>query len=375
MTGPEEVRCTLMRGGTSKGAYFLAGDLPADPGARDGLLLRIMGSPDRRQIDGLGGGHPLTSKVAVVSRSDDPAADVDYLFLQVAVDRPEVTDRQNCGNILAGVGPFAVERGLVPAGDAETSVRIRMLNTGELAVVTFPTPGGRVDYAGDTGISGVPGTAAAVVVEFPQGGGPLLPTGHVRDVVAGVEVTCVDNGMPVVLIPAGALGVTGYEEPGDLEEDVALADRLREIRLEAGRLMGLGDVEGATVPKLTLLAPPREGGAVTTRTFIPVRCHTSIGVLGAASVAAGIRLPGGVGEGIAQQPGTGDRVRVEHPTGFLDVETDVDPGTGDTPPVVRRTAVVRTARKIFDGTVFPRSAETAPIPAQPSGDHHDSAAR
>ncbi|WP_253195480.1 4-oxalomesaconate tautomerase [Streptomyces sp. JHA26] len=375
MTGSDGVRCTLMRGGTSKGAYFLAGDLPADPGARDDLLLRIMGSPDPRQVDGLGGGHPLTSKVAVVSRSDDPAADVDYLFLQVAVDRPEVTDRQNCGNILAGVGPFAVERGLVPAGDTETSVRIRMLNTGELAVATFPTPGGRVDCTGDAGISGVPGTAAAVVIEFPQGDGPLLPTGNVRDVVAGTEVTCVDNGMPVVLIPAGALGATGYEEPGDLEEDVTLADRLREIRLEAGRVMGLGDVEDATVPKISLLAPPREGGAVTTRTFIPVRCHPSIGVLGAASVAAGLRLPGGVGEGIAELPGTGDRVRVEHPTGFLDVETDVDPGTGDTPPVVRRTAVVRTARKIFDGAVFPRSAETAPIPAQPSGGHHDSAAR
>ncbi|MEU3660461.1 4-oxalomesaconate tautomerase [Streptomyces sp. NPDC032940] len=371
MTGPGEVRCTLMRGGTSKGAYFLAGDLPAEPDARDDLLLRVMGSPDPRQTDGLGGGHPLTSKVAVVSRSADPAADVDYLFLQVAVDRPEVTDRQNCGNILAGVGPFAVERGLVPAGDPETSVRIRMLNTGELAVATFPTPGGRVDHAGTARISGVPGTAAPVVIEFPQGAGPLLPTGNVRDVVAGTEVTCVDNGMPVVLIPAEALGVTGYEEPGELEADAALARRLREIRLAAGPLMGLGDVEAATVPKLTLLAPPRDGGAVTTRTFIPVRCHTSIGVLGAASVAAGLRAPGGVGEGIAALPASGDLVRVEHPTGFLDVEVRVDPG----PLVVRRTAVVRTARKIFDGTVFPRPAATAPVPAQPSGDRHDSAAR
>ncbi|GGS88206.1 4-oxalomesaconate tautomerase [Streptomyces griseoviridis] len=365
----------LMRGGTSKGAYFLAEDLPSDAAARDGLLLRVMGSPDPRQIDGLGGAHPLTSKVAVVSASEDPEADVDYLFLQVAVDTPEVTDRQNCGNILAGVGPFAVERGLVPAGGTETTVRIRMRNTGELAVATFPTPGGRVDYTGDAGISGVPGTAAAVVIEFPQGGAPLLPTGNVRDTVAGTEVTCVDNGMPVVLIPAAALDVTGYEEPRDLEEDVALADRLREIRLAAGRLMGLGDVEGTTVPKLSLLAPPRAGGAVTTRTFIPVRCHTSIGVLGAASVAAGLRLPGGVGEGIAELPGSGDRVRVEHPTGFLDVETAVDPGAGDTPPAVRRTAVVRTARKIFDGTVFPRPAGTAPVPAPSSGGNDDSAAR
>ncbi|MER7230168.1 4-oxalomesaconate tautomerase [Streptomyces olivaceus] len=370
MTGTGEVRCTLMRGGTSKGAYFLAGDLPADPGDRDGLLLRIMGSPDPRQIDGLGGAHPLTSKVAVVSRSADPEADVDYLFLQVAVDAPEVTDRQNCGNILAGVGPFAVERGLVPAGDTETSVRIRMRNTGELAVATFPTPGGRVDYTGGAAISGVPGTAAAVVIEFPQGAGPLLPTGNVRDTVAGTEVTCVDNGMPVVLIPAAALGADGYGTPADLEQDTALAGRLREIRLAAGRLMGLGDVENSTVPKLTLLAPPRDGGAVATRTFIPVRCHTSIGVLGAASVAAGLRVTGGVGEGIARLPDSGDRVRVEHPTGFLEVDVDLDPSS----PVVRRTAVVRTARKIFDGTVFPRPAATA-APATRSGGDHDPAAR
>ncbi|WP_031060363.1 PrpF domain-containing protein, partial [Streptomyces sp. NRRL WC-3774] len=280
----------LMRGGTSKGAYFLAHDLPAEPALRDGLLLRIMGSPDERQIDGLGGAHPLTSKVAVISPSADPEADVDYLFLQVAVDRPEVSDRQNCGNILAGVGPFAVERGLVPAGERETSVRIRMVNTGDHAIATFPTPGGRVDYTGDAEISGVPGTAAPVVIEFPPGAGELLPTGHAVDVIDGVEVTCVNNGMPTVLVPAASMGVTGYELPRDLEEDVALADRLRAIRLAAGRLMGLGDVSGATVPKLTLLAPPRDGGAVTTRTFIPVRCHTSIGVLGAAGVAAGLRI-------------------------------------------------------------------------------------
>ncbi|SEE96401.1 4-oxalomesaconate tautomerase [Streptomyces sp. 3213] len=367
----------LMRGGTSKGAYFLAEDLPADPAARDDLLLRVMGSPDPRQIDGLGGAHPLTSKVGVVSVSADPEADVDYLFLQVAVDRPEVTDRQNCGNILAGIGPFAVERGLVAPGDGETSVRIRMLNTGELAIASFPTPGGRVDYTGTAEISGVPGTAAPVVIEFPQGASPLLPTGRIRDVIAGTEVTCVDNGMPVVLIPAAALDVTGYESPKDLEESLTLADRLREIRLGAGKLMGLGDVENTTVPKLSLLAPPRNGGAVTTRTFIPVRCHTSIGVLGAASVAAGLLLPGAVGEGIADVTEQSDRIRIEHPSGFLDIETSVTRASGEAAPVVRRTAVVRTARKIFDGTVFPRSAETAPTPAlvRPLGGNDGSAAR
>ncbi|NUR67203.1 MAG: 4-oxalomesaconate tautomerase [Streptomyces sp.] len=351
-----------MRGGTSKGAYFLADDLPGDPAVRDELLLRIMGSPDERQIDGLGGAHPLTSKVAVVSPSSAPDADVDYLFLQVAVDRPEVSDRQNCGNILAGVGPFAVERGLVPAGEERTSVRIRMVNSGDRATATFPTPGGRVDYTGEARISGVPGTAAAVVIEFPPGEGELLPTGNARDVIAGVPVTCVDNGMPTVLIAATELKVTGYETPKDLEEDLTLADRLREIRLAAGRLMGLGDVSDTTVPKLTLLARPREGGAVCTRTFIPVRCHTSIGVLGAASVAAGLRIAGGVGEELAELSGESDRIRIEHPTGFLDIESSLGT-TSDGLPSARRTAVVRTARKIFDGTVFPRAA------ARPQGGH------
>ncbi|WCH96900.1 4-oxalomesaconate tautomerase [Streptomyces moderatus] len=363
---PAEVRCMLMRGGTSKAAYFLAADLPADPAARDELLLRVMGSPDERQIDGLGGAHPLTSKVAVVSPSSDPRADVDYLFRQVAVDRPEVSGRQNCGNILAGVGPFAVERGLVPAGEEETSVRIRMVNSGDLATATFPTPGGRVEYTGDAEISGVPGTAAPVVIEFPPGAGKLLPTGRVRDTLDGTTVTCVDNGMPTVLITATSLGVTGYETPKDLEEDLTLADRLRELRLAAGHLMGLGDVSDVTVPKLTLLAPPRHGGAITTRTFIPVRCHTSIGVLGAASVAAGLRVEGGVGTDLARLPDDGDRIRIEHPTGFLDIESGLaTDATGL--PTARRTAVVRTARKIFDGTVFPRSAETAPLPAPTPG--------
>ncbi|MFF0078130.1 4-oxalomesaconate tautomerase [Streptomyces canus] len=358
----EGVPCLLMRGGTSKGAYFLADDLPAEPALRDDLLLRIMGSPDERQVDGLGGAHPLTSKVAVISPSADPDADVDYLFLQVVVDRPEVSDRQNCGNILAGVGPFAVERGLVPAGEQETSVRIRMVNTGDRATATFPTPGGRVRYTGDAEISGVPGTAAPVVIEFPPGAGELLPTGKAVDVIDGVEVTCVNNGMPTVLIAAASLEVTGYERPRDLEEDLALANRLHSLRLAAGRLMGLGDVSDATVPKLTLLAPPRDGGAVTTRTFIPVRCHTSIGVLGAASVAAGLRIEGGVGAGLAATDPESDRVRIEHPTGFLDIESSLAATPGG-PPSARRTAVVRTARKIFDGTVFPRAVD------RPTGGH------
>jgi 4-oxalomesaconate tautomerase len=355
-----------MRGGTSKGAYFLAEDLPADPAERDRLLLRVMGSPDPRQIDGIGGAHPLTSKVAVVSRSDRPDADVDYLFLQVGVDAATVSDRQNCGNLLAGVGPFAVERGLVdPDASAEghTRVRIRMVNSDSLATASFPTPGGVVDYAGTTSISGVPGTAAAVLLDFADtegsSGHGLLPTGRLRDLIDGIPVTCIDNGMPVVVAAAADLGVTGYESPAELAADTALVERIQWLRLKAGRLMGLGDVSDAPVPKTTLVAPPRDGGAVCTRTFIPLRPHASIGVLGAVTVATALLLEGAVGHDLARLPSPGTPLGIEHPSGRLDVEVEVevDPGDGTAPPRVRRSSLVRTARKLFDGTVFPRPAQ------------------
>ena len=349
--------CMLMRGGTSKGAYFLAGDLPADPHERDQVLLRVMGTPDPRQIDGLGGAHPLASKVAVVSRSAGPDADIDYLFLQVGVEAATVSDRQNCGNLLAGVGPFAVERGLVPAGDVRTRVRIRMVNSDSLATATFPTPGGVVDYGGETAISGVPGTAAPVVLDFAdtEGAacGSLLPTGNVRDDIDGIAVTCIDNGMPVVVVAAGDLGVAGFETPAELAADADLRERVQSLRLAAGKLMGLGDVTDAPVPKTTLVSPPREGGAISTRTFIPLRPHDSIGVLGAVTVATAVLLEGAVGHDLARLPSPGAALGVEHPTGRLDVGIDLD--TATTPPRVRRSSLVRTARKLFDGTVFPRT--------------------
>jgi 4-oxalomesaconate tautomerase len=341
----------MLRGGTSRGLYFDAGDLPSDPAERDDLLLRLMGTPDPRQIDGLGGATSLTSKVAVVGRSADPAADVDYLFLQLGVDEATVSDQQNCGNILAGVGPFAVERGLVPAGEIETRVRIRMVNSDSVAVATFPTPDGHVEYHGDVAIDGVPGTAAPVVLDF-AATGSLLPTGRVRDVIDGIEITCVDNGMPVVLATARAFGLTGYESPGQLSADPALLDRIDAFRRQAGQLMGLAGT--GSVPKTVLIAPPRDGGQVSTRSFIPVQPHTAIGVLAAITVVTGILLPGAVGHELtAGWPAGMSRVDVEHPTGHLLVDVSVDP-TAE-PPRVVRSGVVRTARKLFDGIAFPRA--------------------
>jgi 4-oxalomesaconate tautomerase len=349
------IPCILMRGGTSKGPYFRAADLPADRATRDKVLLAALGSPDPRQIDGIGGAHPLTSKVAVIGPPSRPDVDVDYLFLQVVVDAPRVDDSQNCGNILAGVGPFAIERGFVPARDGVTTVRINMLNTKSVAIAAVRTPGGRVDYAGDARIDGVPGTAAPVAIDFldiaGSSCGALLPTGRAVDTVEGVPVTCIDNGMPVVILRAADLGVSGQETPKALEGDAALKARVEAIRLACGRLMNLGDVARKTVPKMSLVAPPAAGGTIATRTFIPHRVHEAIGVLGAVSVATACLLPGSVAAGVAAiGPGDAQRIDVEHPTGFFGIEMAVDRSGNEIR--VTRSALLRTCRKLMSGEVF-----------------------
>ena len=346
------VRCMWMRGGTSKGGFFLKQDLPADPAARDALLLRVMGSPDPRQIDGMGGADPLASKIAVVSRSQRPGVDVDYLFLQIFVDQPIVTDRQNCGNMLAGVGPFAIERGLVEARDGETPVAIFMENTEQVAVATVSTPGGVVTYAGSARIDGVPGTAAAVPLAFRDTAGSscgaLLPTGRGVDVIDGVEVTLIDNGMPCVVMRADAVGVTGYEDRETLDADAALKARLESIRLQAGPMMNLGDVTAASVPKMMLTAPPRAGGSVCVRSFIPHRCHASIGVLGAVSVATACLIEGSPAASVAQViRARSMEVVVEHPTGQTECALTLN-ADGQ----VASAGILRTTRKLFDGKVF-----------------------
>ncbi|MCY4339027.1 MAG: 4-oxalomesaconate tautomerase [Gammaproteobacteria bacterium] len=359
------IPAVVMRGGTSKGLYFKADDLPNDPAQRNRLLLAAMGSPDARQIDGMGGAHPLTSKVAVVSPSVQDDADVDYLFLQVLVDRAEVSDGQNCGNILAGVGPFAIENGMAAVTGPHTEVRIRMVNSGGIAVATVQTPGGAVSYDGDATIDGVPGTAAPVLLDFADvaGGdcGALLPTGHALNTINGVAVTCIDNGMPVVALRAGDIGKTGYESPAELEADDTLQHTIEAIRVQAGTLMNLGDVTPRTVPKMCLLAPAQAGGVICTRTFIPQRVHQAIGVLGAASVAAACRIEGSVATPLLQdKPGPGPaQLAIEHPSGSFTVEIDVANAQGQY--TVRRSALLRTARKLMQGAVFVPSFV---IPAQ-----------
>lgn len=348
----------LMRGGTSKGTYFLSEDLPLDRAERDDLIRRLMGSPDPRQIDGIGGAHPLTSKVAIVGKSDLPDVDLDYLFLQVGVETDVVTDAQNCGNLLAGVGPFAVERGLLTTTPGETRARIRMLNTNSLVTARFSTDHrGQPIYDGVMQIAGVPGTAAAIRLDFEdtQGAtsGQLLPTASASDTIDGVEITCIDNGMPVIVLRADDVGVTGYETCAELEANDKLRSIIEAIRLKAGPLMNLGDVSALTIPKVTLVAAPRDGGDISTRSFIPHRCHDAIGVLGAVSVATAALLPGSPANSVLAERKTPDLVTVEHPTGTFDVSLELE--VSDSLVDVRRSGIVRTARKLFDGTVFPRS--------------------
>lgn len=350
----ESIRCMWMRGGTSKGGYFLADELPTEAKARDALLLRIMGSPDHRQIDGMGGADPLTSKVAVVSKSQRKGIDVDYLFLQVSVDQELVSDQQNCGNILAGVGPFAIERGLVDAGQDQTRVTIHMANTDQVAIATVQTPNGQVTYDGGARIDGVPGTHAPIPLEFCDTAGSncgaLLPTGNEVDEIEGLRCTLVDNGMPCVLFKAVDVGATGYETREELESEAfqPIRERIERVRLAAGPLMNLGDVREKSVPKMTLVAPPRQGGTVTVRAFIPHRAHASIGVLGAVTTATACLIEGSPAAEVAMIPGGQSKpLSIEHPSGEMSCILETDE-TG----AVLSAALLRTARKLMDGLVY-----------------------
>ena len=349
------IPCVLMRGGTSKGPFFLASDLPDDVQLRDRVLLAVMGSPDKRQIDGLGGADPLTSKVAIVKRSARPGIDVDYLFAQVKIEEPDVDVTPNCGNMLAGVGPFAIEQGLIKATHPTTTVRIYMENSGTIAEAVIRTPQGVVEYGGEAHIDGVPGTAAPIPIGFVDTAGSacgsLLPTGKVLDTVDGIAVTCIDNGMPVVLLRARDVGCIGYETADELNGNEEVKKRVEGLRLKVGPLMNLGDVVKRVVPKMCLIAEPRRGGAITTRTFIPHVCHSSIGVLGAVTVATACVLAGSVTHGMAQLPSGNPKIlSIEHPTGEFSVELET--GFEDNKQIVRRAALLRTTRRLMEGHVL-----------------------
>ena len=342
------------RGGSSKGVYFCAKDLPADPVLRDRLLVRVMGADDR-QIDGLGGADPLTSKVGIVSLSESEEADVDYLFAQIVVGEGRVDTTPNCGNILAGVAPFAIEAGLIEPSNGITSVRVNMLNSGSQCELMVQTPDKKVKYEGDACIDGVPGSSAPITCNYLNIAGAvcgsLLPTGNRIDIVDGIELTCIDNGMPVVVIRAKDMGITGDESPAELNANQCLKDKIQSIRLQIGPKMNLGDVDGAAVPKICMISPALNGGIFNTRTFIPYKCHSAIGVLGAVSAATAGIIPGTVAEGIAQLPTvTSSTLSVEHPSGEFSVSLEIDEKSD--PPRVLKAGLLRTARLLSRGELY-----------------------
>ncbi|MBV2182893.1 MAG: 4-oxalomesaconate tautomerase [Castellaniella sp.] len=372
----------FMRGGTSRGPFFLESDLPLDTAARDRVLLAVMGSPDRRQIDGLGGAHPLTSKVGIVRAGTVPGVDLEFLFAQLQPDRDTVDTTANCGNMLAAVVPFGLERGLIQAQGDETTVRVLTRNTGMQCDITVQTPltpqGRQVSYEGLARIDGVPGTSAPITINFLDTAGSvcssLLPTGRVRDRVhveppAGadfpafdIDVTCIDNGMPLVLFRAGDLGCTGQETPAQLNADSALKARIEALRLKTAQLMGLGDVTSRNYPKMTLVSAPQAGGAINTRCFIPHVCHEAIGVLAAVTVGTACVLEGSVPHALARLPeGARKAVSIEHPSGEFTVDLELD---AEDPQKVVRAALLRTARLIMRGEVMVPAAAW-PDAAQP----------
>jgi 4-oxalomesaconate tautomerase len=357
--GQRAIPCLFMRGGTSRGPFFQRSDLPADAATRDRVLLAVMGSPDKRQIDGMGGAHPLTSKVGIVSRGATPEAELDFLFAQLQPDKDTVDLTTNCGNMLAAVVPFALETGLVaPRGDTST-FRVRTLNTDMTCDVTVETPDGHVRYDGPARIDGVPGTAAPVAINFLDTAGSvcsgLLPTGNTHDVVDApgvgpIRVTCIDNGMPMVVMRAADLGRTGYESVAALNADAELKARLEALRMRCAERMGLGDVTAKSYPKMCMLAAPEHGGAIATRCFIPHVCHDAIGVLAAVTVGTACVLEGSVAQGLAVvAAGAVKTVSVEHPTGEFTVELELD---RDDPQTVARAALLRTARLLMRGDVM-----------------------
>lgn len=348
------IKTLFMRGGTSRGPFFNEADLPSDIATRDRVLLSVMGSPDKRQIDGLGGANPLTSKVGIVRPSTTAGVDLDFLFAQLQPDKDTVDTTPNCGNMLAAVVPFALETGMVQAQGDKTTLRVLTLNTDMQCDITVETPGGCVNYEGDAHIDGAPGSSAPITINFLDTAGSvcsgLLPTGQVRDVIDGVTVTCIDNGMPLVIFRAAELGRTGYESVAELNADDELRARVERLRIACGHAMGLGDVSAKNYPKMTLVAAPRAGGSISTRSFIPHVCHDAIGVLAAVTVATACVLEGSVTDGLAVVPdGVGKKISVEHPTGEFSVELEIDPAN---PQNVLRAALLRTARLIMRGEVM-----------------------
>ena len=342
--------CTLMRAGTSRGPFFLKDWLPEDEAVRNEVLIGAIGASDLLQVDGVGGGSTLTSKVAIVSRSSQPDCDLDYLFAQVGVGQCSVDTRPNCGNMLSGVVPFALEQGLILAQDGETTVRVFNVNTRSRIDVTVQTPGGRLTYEGQTSLDGVAGSAAPIRLNFLDAWGAvtgsLFPTGRRIDVIDGVEVSCIDAAMPLMLIRAADLGLTGRESPSALEGHPGLLARIEHLRCLAGAMMGLGDVSTSVIPKPVLASPGDDALSITSRYFTPRRCHASHAVTGAIGVATAFALPGTVASS-AQALSGACCVGVLHPQGRIDIDVLVH-GQGEAASI-ERAALVRTARKIFHG--------------------------
>lgn len=350
------VECLFMRAGTSRGPFLDKRDLPQDVNKRNTILLKIMGSPDPRQISGLGGATTVTSKVVMVEPSKRKGIDVDYLFAQVDIEKALVDTTPPCGNMMAGVGPFAIEKGWVKATIPETRVMVYNINTNSVIEEVIQTPKGVVEYEGNTKIDGVEGTAAPVVMNlFDQVGGKtgkLMPTGKLRESINGIEVTLLDAGMPMVLMKASDLGMEGTEGADFFEKSKDLMKKIEQIRLEAGKRMGFGDVSNSVLPKVGILSAPRRADAnITSRYLTPHTLHPAHAVTGAICIATALKLKGSVAADVGKTNGQpNEMVIIEHPSGVIEIKVEMETKDGNIS--VKKVGTVRTVRKIMAGVVF-----------------------
>ncbi len=369
----KKIPCVIMRGGTSKGIYIKSNHLPAAQEERDLAVLAIFGSPDVRQIDGLGGADPLTSKLAIIGPSTHDDADIDYTFAQVSIDRPVVDYAGNCGNISAGVGPFAVDEGFVSAVEPVTSVRIHNTNTGKILIAEVEVSGGRAKVTGDCKIAGVPGTGSKIMLNFAgtagSSTGKLLPTGNVVDIITTlsgtIEASIVDCANPMVFVRAEDMGITGIESPQEIDSNDQLLSRLEEIRSEVAALIGMAEnpamatEKSPAFPMIAMVSKAKEYKDFTTGNTIKTEdisvvsrlmfmqvLHKTYAGTGTVCTGAAAKIPGTIVNEMVAEDDSVELVRIGHPAGVISIEAKVVEGK------VERAAFARTSRRILEGSVY-----------------------
>ncbi|MDH2880281.1 2-methylaconitate cis-trans isomerase PrpF family protein [Bacillus cytotoxicus] len=351
-----KIPCFVMRGGTSKGLFFLDKHLPSNKRLRNEVILKVLGAGNARGVDGMGSLDPLSNKIAIIRKSTDPGIDIDYLFLQADLKKMVLDDSVNCGNIISAVAPYAIESGVIKAESGEMTVTIRNVNTNAIVESKILTENGNVLYSGDVKIDGVPGTGAPIRLNFMNSvgsvTGKLFPTGSKMDVIEGINVSCIDVSVPLIIIQATELGIEGDESPELLNSNTMFLNKIDMIRKKVAALANLGNVSNKVIPKIAIVSRPRKSGTITSRYFIPHQCHSTHAVTGSLALSAAIKINGTTANHIVKKSGSykveeSNPIIIEHPAGQIQTESIVVESNGKYS--IKQSSITRTARLILKG--------------------------